>query len=48
MKDYGKGQMNKADLINFIAQKTELTKKKSGKVVNAFSLCMLDKLAFGE
>jgi len=37
--------MNKTDLIDFIAQKTELAKKESGEAANAFSSCMSDKLA---
>lgn len=39
--------MNKKELIDLIAQKTELTKKDTGKAVNAFLSCVADELTVG-
>lgn len=37
--------MNKTELIDLVAQKAKLTKKDSGKVVNALLSCIADELA---
>lgn len=39
--------MNKTELIDRVAQKVKLTKKDSGKAVNALLSCMTDELAIG-
>lgn len=39
--------MNKTELVCFVAQETELTKKDSSKVINALLSCMTVELAMG-
>ena len=40
--------MNKAELINTIAERTELSKKSAGDVLNAFTSIVTEELSKGE